>query len=170
MSDVIEKTAATQAAVDFYMENSRIHPTSGLREINRDAFLKRMEEEHGITKKEAQRFQDAVNFETTVAAGVALSDLEKKIAEASDDDLKNDEYRRNMSSTVRVPTFGGNTEVTLFAERAAPIPGPAGEDGERRMSISHGRVKTTINLKSRIAKDFHDDAKSRIRAALNITD
>lgn len=157
-------------AVAYYEEHSRIHPMQRLREINRDAYLTRMKEAHGISKEEAKRFQDAINFETEVAAGVALNDLEKKIAEASEEDLKNDEFRRNMLATVRIPTFGGNTETTMYAEKASPIPGPAGEDGERRMSVTHGRLKTTINLKSRVSKGFHSEAKDRIRAALGISE
>lgn len=168
MTDVIDTATSTKSAVEFYREHSRIHPTSGMREINRDAYLKRMNEEHGISKDQAKKFQEAVNFENEVVAHVLLEDLEQKIGESSEKDLKSDEFRRNLSVSARIPTFGGNTELELKAERAAPIPGAAGEDGERKMSIGHGRLRMTINTKSRISKEFHETAKDRVRAALGI--
>ena len=170
MAEVKETVDTMKEAVEFYREHSRIHPTSGMREINRDAYLKRLKDEHDITKDQAKKFQDAVNFENEVVANVLLEDLEQKIGESADEDLKNDEFRRNLSVAARIPTFGGNTELELKAEKSSPIPGPAGEDGERKQSISYGRLRMTINTKNRISKDFHETAKDRVRHALGIKD
>jgi len=170
MAEVINTVDTMKDAIEYYREHSRIHPTSGMREINRDAYLKRMDTEHGIPKDMAKKFQDSINFENEVVANLLVEDLEQKIGESSDKDLKNDEFRRNLSVAARIPTFGGNTELELKAEKSSPIPGPAGEDGERKQSITHGRLRMTINTKSRISKGFHETAKDRVRHALGIKD
>lgn len=171
MSEATTMTDETKmnAAVDYYLEHSVLKGNNGIREVNKKAFYERMENAHGVTRDDAKRFQDAIDYETTVAARVALADTEKKLSEMSADDLANDEMRRAVRSTVRIPTFGGNTEVECQAERSTPNPFRGEGDGPTH-TVSHGRFRTTINAKARIDKGMHDEAMTRIRAALKITD
>ena len=157
-------------AVNFYLENSTIK-SNGIREVRKADFVEAMKK-HGVTADDYKKVQDALDYEVTAAAGAALVDTENKIKEASADDLKNEEYRKSLSSVVRLPTFGGSTEVECRAEKHSNIPfrGDADGNGEPAVKIDYGRFRTTINTKGRIHKDLHAEAVSRIKSALKVKD
>lgn len=163
---VTERQAAMDAAVDHYLSNTEINQ-SGVRVVPKKVFIDAIAK-HGVDEAAYKKVQDAVNFETTAAGRVAMADTENKIAAASKEDLENEEYRRSISSTVRLPTFGGNTEVEFITEKSSPI--PARGDNPASVKISHGRIRTTVNLKSRIDKELIEEAPLRIRAALGLKD
>ncbi len=167
-TETIEGTDLMNAAVDHYLEHSRIK-SNGVREIGKAAFVTAMKK-HGVTEEEMKRVQTAVEYETTAAARVALADTEKKLPEMSDEDRANDELRKAVTSTVRLPTFGGYTEVECRGEKHSNIPfRTEGADGPAT-KIDYGRFRTTINARTRIHPDLHDEACNRIKAALGIKD
>lgn len=159
-------SAAMNAGVDYYLEHSKVK-SNGVREVPVAAFVSRMET-HGVTKEDAKRVQDAINFETTVAARLALALAEKKLQEATAEELKDDDFRKTLRTVVRIPTFGGNTEVECQAERWDNIPFQG--DGEKSHKVTHGRFRTTINAKSRIDPVLHDEARDRIRKIIGFTE
>lgn len=170
MSDTNEdKTVALQATVSHFLEHSKIK-SNGIREVPKDAFVEELAR-HGVTREEITRVQDVVDLVTTAAAHVAVHDVEQKIGEASKTDLADDTFRRNISATVRIPTFGGATDVTVKAEDRNPIPFRGGEEGgEPQFKTTYGRLRTSITTKARIHRDFHEEASSRIRKALGVVD
>ena len=156
------------AAVDHYLQESKVK-SNGVREIPKAAFVTAMEK-HGVTEADYKRMQSAIDFETTAAARVALADTEVKINSADKKDLENEEFRCGLSSTVRLPTFGGATEVSCQAEKWSNIPFRGEGDDAPSRKVTHGRFSTKINTKGRIYKDLHDEAANRIRAALGVKD
>lgn len=161
-------TEQMTAAVDFYMENSKMK-SNGVREVPKAAFVKRLTDVHGIEETDYKKLQHAVDFETTAAARVALADVETKIGEASKDDLANDDFRKGLSSTVRLPTFSGATEVECRAEKWSNVPFRGDGDAEAPAhKVTHGSFRTTINTKGRIDKNLHTEATDRIRAKLGV--
>lgn len=158
--------AAMKDAVDYYLEHSKVK-NNGVREVSKSAFVAAIEK-HGVSEEEFKKVQSAIDFETTAAAGVALIDVETKIAAASKEDLGNEEFRTNLKGVVRLPTPGGSTEVSVQAEYSSPIPFRG--EGEPQVKTTFGRTRTTINTKGRIFKSFHEDASTRIRAALGVDD
>ena len=161
MSDEVQMADA----VAHYLENSKLKG-NGVREVPKAAFVEAMEK-HGVTEADLKKVQAAVDFETTAAARVALADVEQKIQDSSKDDLKNDDYRKGLSATVRLPTFGGATEVECQAEKVSNIPF-RGDDEGPSTKTSYARFRTTINTKARIHKDLHDEAADRIRKHLGV--
>lgn len=157
---------AMQTAIDYYLEHSKVK-SNGVREVPKAAFVDRMKT-HGVAESEYKKLQQAVAFETTAAANVAVIDLENKVKESSKEDLANEDYRKSLNATVRLPTFGGSTDVEFQLERHVPLRDR--ETGETSVRIDHGRLRTKINSKGVIHKDFHDVARSRIRAAIGLTD
>jgi hypothetical protein len=164
--DVTERKAAQDAVVDMFIEGTEVN-NSGVRVIPKKIFIDAVEKQ-GVSEADYKKVQAATDFVTTAAARVAMADTEKKISESSKSDLENEEFRRGISSTVRLPTFGGNTEVEFFAEKTANV--PARGDVPASVKISHGRIRTTINTKARIDKELLEEAQLRIRAALGIKD
>lgn len=158
-NDLMEQT------ISHFIENSTVK-SNGIREVRKAAYLEELER-HGVSEDDLKRVQHAVDHTTTAAAHVALKDLEEKISNSSAEDLKKDDYRRDLDATVRLPTAGGSTEVTVNAENVNRIPFK-GEGDEPSYKTTYGRVSTTINTKGRIHKDFHDEAGKRLRAALGI--
>lgn len=163
-----ESDLRVEKGVEFYMEHSKLK-TNGVREVPKAAFNQRLKEEHGIDEAEYKRLQTALDFETTVAAHVALNTIESDLRKASAEDLASDDFRKGLSAIVRLPTPGGNTEVEVKAERHDNIPFREGSDGPSH-KITYGRLSTKINTKSRIDKDFHETAASRIRAILGVAE
>ena len=157
-------------AVNFYREESKVK-SNGVREVPKAAFIKAIAK-HGVTEDDLKKVNDAVNFETTVAAALAVSDVEEKISQASKDQLKDEEFRKGLEGVVRIPTLGGATTVTAFAETHNPIPtrGDADGNGERQIKITHGRIKTQISTKGRIIGNYAETARDSIRAKLGIKD
>lgn len=162
--EVTEHQAAMDAAVDHYLSNTEVN-NSGVRVVPKKVFMDAIEK-HGVTEADYKKVQQATDFETSAAARVAMADTENLLAKASKEDLASDEYRRSVSSTVRLPTFGGNTEVEFFAEKVSNV--PARGDIAASVKVSHGRIRTTINTKSRIDKELLAEAPIRIRAALGL--
>lgn len=152
-------------SIDYFLENSKVK-SNGVREVPKSAYNSALER-HGVTHEEIKRVNEAVDFENTAAAHVALIDLEAKIAEASPEQMTDADYRKNLTSTVRLPTFGGNTEVELRAEKFTTNPF-RGEGEAPEPKASYGVLRTSINTKSRVHKDFHTEAQSRIRKSLGI--
>lgn len=152
-------------AVSHYLENSKVK-VNGVRDVPKAVFVEALETRHGVTKEMIDQVQKAVDFETTVAAHVALHDVEQKIGELPEEGLKDDDKRRGISATVRLPTFGGATDVTVSAESYSPIPFRG--DGEQQFKTTYGRVQTKIATKGRIDRNFHEVAADRIRAALGV--
>lgn len=167
----VDTAPAMEAAADYYFENSKVK-SNGVREVAKPAFLTRMEEQHGITEKEIKRVQTALSHETTVAAHLAMRDIEAKIKESSADDLANADFVSDIASTIRLPTFGGSTEVTMKAQKVSPIPfrGDGEGDSQPQFKTTFGTVRTTIQAKGRIERDFHTYAADRVRSALGILD
>lgn len=174
MGDVIVKTEGDaldsryadrmSVATDWYLKNSKVK-ANGVREVPKAAFIEALET-HGVTKEMINQVQNAVDFETTAAAHAALHDVEQKIGELPKEGLKDDDARRGISATVRLPTFGGATDVTVSAESYSPIPFRG--DGEQQYKTTYGRVQTKITTKGRIDRNFHDEAANRIRSALGV--
>lgn len=166
--ETVDTSEAMNTAVDFYLEHSKVKP-NGLREVPLAPFVERMET-HGVTKAEYKKLQDAIDFETTAIARVALADVERKISEASEEDLKNEEFRTGLSAAVRIPTFGGATEVECYVEKHSNIPfrGDNDGNGEPAKKITYGRFRTQIHAKGRIYKSLHDEAADRVRSALGV--
>lgn len=162
--EVTDRQAAMDAAVDRILSNTEVN-ASGVRVVPKKLFVEAMKS-HDVDETTYKKVQDAINFETSAAARVAMADTENKVAAASKEDLANDDYRRGISSTVRIPTLGGNTEIEFFAETFKAV--PARGDTPASNKITHGRIKTKINLKSRIDKDLVDEASVRMRASLGI--
>lgn len=148
--------------VNHLIENSKIKP-NGIREVSSGAYYDALAK-HDVTKADVERIHGAVNHLETAAAHVALLDIEGRLANATADELKDSEYRKNLSSTVRLPSFGGATEVQVLAEKENR--NPFSKDGETKMS--YGVVRTSVSLKKRINKDFLAEADSRMRAALGV--
>lgn len=161
---VNEDTAAMLAAADHYKSNSEIN-NSGVRVVSKGVFMDALKK-HDVTEADYKKLQKAIDYETTAAAHVAMLDTEEKIAAASKEDLASEDYRKALTSTVRLPTLGGSTEVEFFTERHSRV--PARGDQPESIKISHGRVRTTTNIKSRIEKSFHDEADLRIRKAIGL--
>lgn len=164
--EVTEETAMMDAAVDHYLSNTEIN-NSGVRVVPKKVFDERLEV-HGVSPADLKKVQDAINYETTAAARVALADTENKIQGASKADRESEEWRKACSSMVRLPTPGGATEVEVYAEKHSNV--PARGDVPASVKVTHGRVRTTINTKSRIDKIFHEEANARIRAELGMKD
>lgn len=160
VNDLMEQT------ISHFIENSTVK-SNGIREVKSDAYYEELEQRHGVTKEDLKRVQHAVDHTTTAAAHVALKDLEEKISNSSADDLKKDEFRRDLDAVVRLPTAGGSTEVTVNAEDINRIPFK-GDGDEPSYKTTYGRVSTKINTKGRIHKDFHEEATKRIRSALGV--
>lgn len=159
-----------EKAVDFYRGQSEVGNT-GVRRIPKAAYMERLDTEHGVDEATLKKVQNAVDHETTVAAHVSLADVEDSIKAASKDQLADEEFRRNLSATTRLPTLGGSTEVTVNAEKLIPIPGRPDADGnvgERSTKLLFGQTRTTIQAKYRIEKTFHEEAASRLRSSLGI--
>ena len=155
-----------QESVSHFLESSDIK-SNGVRNVPKAAYVKALEK-HGVTEADIKRVNTAIDFENTAAARVAVQDLESKISEASKEDLEKEEFRKGLSATVRLPTFGGSTDVTVNAEVFNNIPFRGDGDGEPQRKASYGRLRTTINTKGRIHPDFHAEADSRMRKALGI--
>lgn len=166
MTDTANDTTLMDTAVDYYLEHSTVK-NNGVREVRKADFVKGLEARHGVTEEDYKKVQDALKFETTAAARVATADLEKKASEASKDDLKSDEFRKGLSAAVRLPTFGGSTEVEVFGEKWDNLPRREGmpEDAPTH-KVTHGRVRVSINTKRFIDGDFVTEAQDRIRTAL----
>lgn len=165
--DALDSRYATDMteAVSHYLENSKVK-SNGVRDVPKAVFVEALETRHGVTKEMLDQVQSAVDFETTAAANVALHDVEQKIGEMSKTDLKDDDARRAISATVRLPTFGGATDVTVSAESYSPIPFRG--DGEQQFKTTYGRTQTRIATKGRIDRNFHEEASNRIRKALGV--
>lgn len=164
--EVTEHKAAQDAVVDMFLSNTEINQ-SGVRVIPKKLFIEAVEKQ-GVTEADYKKVQASTDFITTAAARVALADTESKAKAASKEDLASEDYRRSLTSTVRLPTLGGNTEVEFFAEKASNV--PARGDVPATVKITNGRFRTTINTKSRIEKELIDEAPLRIRAALGLDD
>jgi hypothetical protein len=156
-----------EQAVAYYLENSKMK-SKDLREVPKAVFAKALKEHHGITEDEIKKVQSAIDFETTAAAHVATADVEKMIDDATEEELKDEAFRKKMQSTVRLPTHGGSTEVTLHAERWNNIPFRGEDDEGPKRKVTYGHVSTTINAKGRILPDFHTEANNRMRAKLGV--
>jgi hypothetical protein len=166
----IDKELMT-ASVSHFMENSTVR-TNGTREVPKAAFREALAK-HGVDDEMVKKVHDAVAFESTAAGRVALADLEKKIEGATDEDLADENFRRNLSAMVRLPTYGGSTEITAYAETHNPIPSRGtdadGNPNERGTKVTYGRIKTSINTKARIHADLHEESNERMRRSLKVT-
>ena len=158
---------AIKAAVDHYLAASELAP-SGIRSIPKAAFVERLKDIHDLDDAVVKRVQTALNHETTVAHAVATHDLIEKIKATSKEDLKDDDTRRALTSTVRLPTHGGNTNVIVRAEDVKRLPSKG--DGEQEYKTSYGRVGVKITTKSRIPKEFLEQGSAQIRKALGVKD
>ena len=152
--------------VSFFMENSKLR-SNGIREVSKPAFMEQVKK-HGINQSDFERVQTAVDFVTTAAGHVALRDLEERVGAASPEELKEESFRKGLSSTVRLPTHGGATEVTVKAETKNPIPFRGEEGAEPQFKTTYGQTRTTINTKGRMFRDFNAEADSRLRKALGM--
>jgi hypothetical protein len=157
-----------EETVSFFLENSKIK-SNGIIDIPKPIFMDQVKK-HGVTQADFERVQQVTDFMTTAALGVAAKSLETKVSEASEEDLKDDTFRRGLSSTVRIPTHGGGTDVTFKAETRNPIPFRGEEGGEPQFKTSHGVTRTTINAKNRIFPDYQKQAEDRMRKALGVAE
>ena len=160
-----DKEAMTET-VSYFKEHAKTR-SNGIIEVPKPAFMEQIKR-HGVTQGDFERVQTAVDFVTTAAGHVALEHLEEKVGAAGDDDLKDETFRKSLSSTVRLPTHGGATEVTVKAETKNPIPFRGEEGGEPQFKTSYGVTRTTINSKGRMFRDFHEEANNRMRKALRM--
>ncbi len=149
---------------EHFVENSQIKP-NGVREVNRAGFDAAMLSV-GVSPKDAKRVQEAVDHATTAAAEIAADDLEGHIGKSSKAELKDEEHRRSLSSTVRLPTYGGSTHVTVQAEKTHIIPGRG--DTETSTGVKHGVIGVKINTKGRIDKQLPGSISDRMRKAMNL--
>lgn len=157
--------STVKTTADYFMENSKTG-SNGIVEISKNAY-KTVLEEQGVTQEDVKRVHDAQDFANTAAAEVALRTVEGKIGAATPEQLQDKDFRKNLSATVRVPTFGGTTEITHTAEKITPIPF-RGEGEEPAYKTSYGTTSTKINAKGRIHKEFHAEADHRMRVALGL--
>jgi hypothetical protein len=153
------------AGVEFYTEHSKMK-SNGVRDVPKSAFMERMSEVHGVEKELIEKYHDALDFESTVAGEVSLRDVVAKVVDATAEQLADDEFRRGLKATTRLPTPGGNTDITLSAEVEVNI--PARGEQEARTEIRYARTKTKINCERRILREFHEHAGNTIRAALGL--
>lgn len=164
-----EQKLKIHEAAGFYREAAPIS-NGDIRKIPRAKFLERMAT-HGVDEDMAKKVQAATDFELTAAATAAMLDLEERIQAADPEDLKNDDYRRHLSNSVRLPTFGGSTTATVHAEKISNVPGRPDADGNMSAATTkttYGATTTKINAKGRIFTGFHNESRDRIRAALGI--
>jgi hypothetical protein len=170
MTKQTETIEGLNDAVEFYRSEAKTK-SSGILEVPKAAFVKAIAK-HGVTEADLKRVNDAVNFETTAAAALAVSVVEEKISQATKDQLKDEDFRIALDGVVRIPTFGGATTVTAFAETHNPIPqrGNADGNGEREIKVTYGRIKTQVATKSRIIGNYGETARDAIRAKLDIKD
>lgn len=159
-------TPSIADSVKVYLEEGKLKP-NGTRDIPTAAFMGQMEK-HGVTKDSIKLYHDALAQETTAASEVASLDLIDTIGNASKEDLKNEEFRKNLSASVRLPTYGGSTEIEHTAERFNNVPARGDQPASRQASYGAFRVK--VNTKGRVHKEVLESAQSRVREALGIKD
>lgn len=158
-----------KAGVEFYRENSEIN-SGGMRVIPKGPFIERLKVVHDVTDDDVKKVQNAINFETNVAAHVTLEDLVDKI-EATPVEDRDEEFRINVKAATRLPTHGGSTEITVNGEGTVNVPGRPDADGNNPGPTSRqdwGRTRTTIKAKGRIDKNFPDMARDRLRDMLKV--
>jgi hypothetical protein len=172
MADLDADKEAMDKTVSHFLANSTVK-NNGIREVSKSA-LRETLDEHGVTDDMVKKVQRAIDFTSTAAGRVALHDLEEKVTSSSADDLANADYRKDLRSTVRLPTHGGSTEITAYAETTNPIPSRGvdgdGNPNERGSKTTYGRLRTSVNLTKRIHVDLHAESSERMRKALNIKD
>jgi hypothetical protein len=151
-----------------FLEHSQVKP-NGVREVNKAGFSAAMLSV-GVSGEDFKRVTNAIDNATTAAALIAEEDLHDKIGGLSKDELSNDETRRGLSTTVRLPTPGGKTEVTVSAETVNNIPfrGDADGNGERQTKTTHGRIRVSVNATGRIQKDLPGAMGDRIKSKLGL--
>jgi hypothetical protein len=168
MADTEARKEKMSSAVTRYMQNSKVN-AKGEREIPRDVYAEGLET-HGVTIEEIKRVNAAVAFENTAAAGTLTQDILNQISEASPEDLKSEDFRRGMTATVKIPTVGGRTVLTMNGEAQIRIPGKPDVDGnnEPKFKTAHGRLGMKVDTKGHIDKSFHEEAEAQIRKALGL--
>ena len=164
--DNTELTTKITDAVEKFIAGFKQRP-NGNREVSTAAFDAVMAD-NGVTKDEYKRVGDALKLARTAAAEIAISDLEKKLSEADASDRDSVDWRKQQRSMVRLPTYGGITEVEVLAERHSP--NPQRGEGKPDFTVAHGPIRTKITTKSAIHTHIHDDARSRIRKAVGLKD
>ena len=171
----VEKTDAAKTVeqliaegVAFYEANSSFNPNKHERIIKKAVFDERMEVVHGLSPAVVKQVSEAINFEAGVAAELASHDAVRVIEAATPEQRADDNWRRETAPMVRLPTPGGNTELTCIIERYSRNPLASQQPDAPTHVTSHGRIGIAIRAKGRIERSVHDRASERIKAALNI--
>jgi len=154
----------------FFLDNSQIKP-NGIREVNKAGFSQALLSQ-GVSDKDVKRVQTVLDHAKSAATELAADDLIGKIESTGKDDLANDEYRRGLSSTVRIPTPGGKSEITVSTESVNNIPfrGDADGNSEPQKKTTYGRIRVSQNATSGIQKDLPGSVSDRIKASLGISE
>lgn len=163
-TDVGDDRDPVEKMKESFVANSTVK-SNGIREVNRAGFDAAMLSV-GVSAKDAKRVQDAVSHATTAAAELAADDLEARIKQSSKTELKDDNHRRSLTSTVRIPTYGGNTEVSVSAEKTHTIPGRNG--AETSTGVKHGVIGVKVRTKGRIDKALPGPMSDRMKKALGL--
>jgi hypothetical protein len=151
---------------EHFLANSTLKGKDEVRDVSKAGFSLAMASA-GVSDADVKRVQNAVNMATEAAADIAADDLVAKLDKMSKDDLANDETRRGVSASVRLPTHGGRTDVTVLAERSSPTPF-RGEGGERQTVVKHGVIRVAVNGTARLNKDLPGNITSRIKDKLGM--
>lgn len=141
---------------------------SGVREIPKALMVGQLKD-LGVSEEEVKRVQEAMGTLTTAASEAALRDNMDKFNAASADDKASETFRRNLSSEVRIPTFGGSTTVENFFETVKNNPFKKADEGAVEPEVVYGRTSVKVNTKMRIAPGFHKHASDTILAAVGET-
>ena len=157
-----------EEGVAYYEANSTFNPQKNERIIKKAVFDERMEVAHGISPDTLKKVTEALNFETTVASELASHDAVRVIEGATPEQRADDVWRRKTAPMVRLPTAGGNTELTCNIERYSINPLASQQPDAPTHITSHGRIGIAIRAKGRIDRGCHDRASERIKAALGM--
>ena len=149
---------------EFYLASARVK-SNGVHEIPSAVFYERLEKEHGVTKDSLKVHYDALEFEESAATLAATSILEAEIAKATPEQLADEDFRKGMKGVVRMPTYGGSTEVIVKAERHT-----SAGFGSNERNVSYGHVTTNINKSKTMFPQAPAEAERRIKAQLGIKD
>ena len=151
------------ASAAYYRENSKIQK-NGVRVISADTLHTRMAEQHGIDKAQLEKIQKAFTDERSAATLLAGEDLEEAILKAKAEGKSVDELA-GMSSTVRVPMFGSEEDITVEGRTTLKIGKKAGSDGPKE-ETHYGVVSTTVTRHMAIRKPVVESLASRMARAI----
>lgn len=161
---VAETAFDLAAASEWYRQNSEVQK-NGVRVVRKDAFVEGIELRHGVTKAELERVHNAIIDERSAATVVAVDDLDEALEKAKKDGKSLDDLKQ-MSATIRLPTYGGETDLTVLASDTTKV---ASKGNAKENETDYGVISTVVHATQGIHRSVAESARLRIAKRLGVS-